>query len=95
LGGLPSDAREARSEAIMLDGNRVANTDSRPGAYTPPAPRAPYSAGLLEALAALENPLRTILPQTGAPPASSGIRYFALKCFGFAWRWRARRARAG
>jgi hypothetical protein len=37
-------------------------------AYAPERPRAPYSAALLEALAALEEEFRTILRQT-APSA--------------------------
>jgi len=53
----------------MLDGKSYQEHFPDDPAYTGPArPRAPYSAALLEALAALEDEFRTILRQT-APSA--------------------------
>ena len=54
----------------MLDGKSYQEHFPDDPAYTGSArPRAPYSAALLEALAALENEFRTILRQT-APSAA-------------------------
>lgn len=61
--------------AIMLNGKSYEEQFIDDPAYAAPTrPRAPYSAELLEVLAALEDELRLIVHQIAAPPPSSGLR---------------------
>ena len=55
-----------------------------PASTAPTCPRTPYSAELLEVLAALEDELRLVVRQIAAPPPTVGLRQTALKYFRFA-----------
>ena len=69
----------------MLNGKSCKEhfTDDPPST-APTCPRSPYSAELLEVLAALEDELRLVVRQIAAPPPTVGLRQTALKCFRFA-----------
>jgi len=56
--------RESGGERVMLNEKAYQEHFPDDPAYTPAPVRAPYSAALLEALAALEDEFRTILRQT-------------------------------
>jgi hypothetical protein len=72
---LTNKARNRAQGAIMLNGKSYQDRFADDPAYTAPTcPRAPYSAELLEVLAALEDELRLIVHQIAAPPPSSGLR---------------------
>jgi hypothetical protein len=71
--------------AIMLNGKSYQEHFADYPAFTAPTcPRAPYSAELLEVLAALEDELRIIVRQTARPAPRSGLRQTALKFLRFA-----------